>query len=396
MRIYWLPIIFFLKDSAVEVEELNKFFFKLTNIAVVIRLDVGLAQDAYKLFETINNRGLKLTPTDIIKNFLLGHAAKINSDITLTKVKELWSGIILNLDKIDTDDFLRQFICSELQRKITFTVLVQEFKKYYLKHIRQAELLGEYEYYLIDDELRDDEDELPFENGSENVENGPNENKTDIVEFLQRLKELSEVYKNITNASFGNIKIDREINNLNRILSKPSYIFLMHFLKLDTISVNEKVKILKYLETLMLRRHICERRTSENDDMFAKMIKFIEADNLLETIKKYIEENDFLPLDIVIWVNKAWTALSAPPPYAMASIGLHNGTKWQRHESLVFRKAAPSRAYIVAGQSIERLTRQRIFPSYSRIAKLMGRVGSRTDVSASLNSKPNEFNQRVY
>ena len=56
--------------SELNVTELNKLFYKLTNTAVIIRLDVGMAQDAYKLFETINNRGLKLTPTDIIKNFL--------------------------------------------------------------------------------------------------------------------------------------------------------------------------------------------------------------------------------------------------------------------------------------------------------------------------------------
>jgi len=62
-------------------QELNHFFFTLTNMTVIIRLDVGKAQDAYKLFETINNRGLRLSPTDIIKNFLLGHAAKIGANV---------------------------------------------------------------------------------------------------------------------------------------------------------------------------------------------------------------------------------------------------------------------------------------------------------------------------
>ena len=108
---------------------------------MLIRLDVGMSQDAYKLFETINNRGLKLSPTDIIKNFLLGHAAKISPG-TLEETKKLWSRIIINLDAIDSDDFFRQFMCSLIQRKITKTRLVFEFNKYYFKHIDKADILG--------------------------------------------------------------------------------------------------------------------------------------------------------------------------------------------------------------------------------------------------------------
>src|SRR5664280_573438 len=37
--------LFYKRLSGIEVDDINKFFFKLTNIAVIIRLDVGLAQD---------------------------------------------------------------------------------------------------------------------------------------------------------------------------------------------------------------------------------------------------------------------------------------------------------------------------------------------------------------
>ena len=58
--------------------ELGKFLYRLKNQAIIIRLDVGAAKDAFKLFESINNRGLRLSPTDIIKNFILGNAARFN------------------------------------------------------------------------------------------------------------------------------------------------------------------------------------------------------------------------------------------------------------------------------------------------------------------------------
>jgi uncharacterized protein with ParB-like and HNH nuclease domain len=52
-----------------QLEQLGAFLYRLKNQAIVIRLDVSEAKDAFKLFETINNRGLRLSPTDIIKNF---------------------------------------------------------------------------------------------------------------------------------------------------------------------------------------------------------------------------------------------------------------------------------------------------------------------------------------
>lgn len=280
--------------SELEIDELNRLFFKLTNIAVIIRLDVGMAQDAYKLFETINNRGLKLKPTDIIKNFLLGHAAKINQNDVLEEVKNLWSKVIVNLDDLDSDDFLRQFMSSILQRKITMTLLVVEFKKYYLKNVEFAELLGEFEYYQEDDYFEDD-----YENEEDTLEDIElkNENQFTIVEFLEKLVKLSEVYRKISLAKHESVKINRKLRNLNQILSKSTYIFLMHFLLESKHTEREKLSVLKYIETLMLRRHICERRTNENDDIFSKLVGFIGDDDILNKIKNYINEEGYIPDD---------------------------------------------------------------------------------------------------
>jgi len=287
--------------SALNIEELNLLFYKLTSIAVIIRLDVAMAQDAYKLFETINNRGLKLTPTDIIKNFLLGHAAKIGQEQTLRKVKSIWSNIIINLDEIDSDDFLRQYICSILHRKITKSKLVLEFKKYYLGHVEQADLLGEYEYYQDLDGTDDTEDDVDDNDvGEETTEDGEenaNEDKFNILEFLQRLEQMSAMYRKISLGTHNVPILNRNIRNLNNILSKPSYIFLMHFLIEEQYSLDEKQKVLDYIETLMLRRHICERRTSENDDMFAKMVPFVGQSNILSQVRNFIVENEYMPSD---------------------------------------------------------------------------------------------------
>lgn len=289
--------------SELKLDDLNKLYYKLTNIAVIIRLDVSMAKDAFKLFETINNRGLRLKPTDIVKNFLLGHAAKINQVDILDKVKDLWSKIIINLDNLDSDDFLRQFMCSVLQRKITMSNLVYEFKKFYLKNIDKAELLGEFEYYQ-DEEFYDepDDDDL-VEDGiidSTTIEDtrpalASIATKQTIVEFLQKLNNLSSMYRQISLSIHPSIKINRRIRNLNNILSKPSYIFLMHFLLDKKYSEKEQLNILEYLETLMLRRHICERRTSENDDIFSKAVSFLKGGHLQIKLSLFISEHEYMP-----------------------------------------------------------------------------------------------------
>lgn len=175
------------------LEELNKFYFKLTNIAVIIRLDVGIAQDAYKLFETINNRGLRLTPTDIIKNFFLGHAAKIDVEDTLIQVKTIWANIIKNLDSLDSDDFLRQFICSVLHQKVSMSKLVPQLKKYYITHVQNTELLGEYEYFQENDlNYYGDEDEINDNEASEIINNN-NVTRINIMKFLSQTEVFSKL-----------------------------------------------------------------------------------------------------------------------------------------------------------------------------------------------------------
>ena len=57
--------------SEKKLTDLGTFLYRLKNQCVVIRLDVSDAKDAFKLFETINNRGLRLSPADIIKNLAL-------------------------------------------------------------------------------------------------------------------------------------------------------------------------------------------------------------------------------------------------------------------------------------------------------------------------------------
>ena len=282
-------------------EQLNSIYYKLLNNVLVIRLDVADAKDAYKLFETINNRGLKLSATDILKNFLLGHASSIDNP-TLEKVRENWKQIIINLDGINdgTDDFFRHYMCGILKRKVTFTYLTDEFKKYYVKNVREAENLTEYVIYnkvdisqedTLPNEVEDEEDI----NESEAKNNYEKEDgKISIIEFSDHLKKSSLIYSKLRNRSTGNKKIDQHIFNLQRIKSFPAYIFLLDLFSRVTVNDEDKKSILKLLETFMLRRHICEYRTGELDDIFSTLVE-LQNENIVEDVKTSLKKD--LPTD---------------------------------------------------------------------------------------------------
>lgn len=73
--------------------------------AILVKLEVESASDAFTLFESLNNRGMQLTPIDIIKNSILAAADKRrNSDLTTDHVFDQWNELLGDLG----DDYKTQ------------------------------------------------------------------------------------------------------------------------------------------------------------------------------------------------------------------------------------------------------------------------------------------------
>jgi uncharacterized protein with ParB-like and HNH nuclease domain len=286
--------------SEFDFDKLNVFYYKLLNCTTIIRLDTEKADNAYKIFELINNRGLRLSPTDIIKNFLLGHASIVSADV-LKEARECWKSLIVSLDGIETDDFFRQYLMGILQRKVTFSKLIYEFKKYYLTTVKESNVLPEYRLF----------NEFPeYENGEENHSTEDNESgqpitqpettakkvtpKLSIIEFADSLKKSADIYGKIINRTFEDRKINHHLYNLQRIESFPTYTFLLNLFQRE-IGDKEKVTILKLLEAFMLRRHISEYRTSELDDIFPKLTD-LKDENIVNQVRDNLA--DYFPENV--------------------------------------------------------------------------------------------------
>lgn len=254
-----------------DTEEFNQFRYKFINNAYIIRLDVAQAKDAFKLFETINNRGLSLSPTDIIKNFLLGNASIISSE-TLESVKEDWTRIVLSLDGIDMDNFFRQYMAGQTGQKVTQTRLIDTFKAYYARNIEEGEALREYEEF------------------AEAVEGSETTNKQDLKAFAKTLRLAADIYRQIQQATFADDEINRRLINLKKIRSVASYTFILNLMQRGSVGNNDVLEILRMIEIFMLRRNVAEYRTSELEDIFVALTK-LPDENIVVATKQIFVDN---------------------------------------------------------------------------------------------------------
>ncbi len=88
-----------------EVDTLFKLLDKIT-AACVVRIDTQDAASAFILFESINNRGVPLTPMDLIKNSMISSLKNQSAEET----NEQWQQIINNLNDYDVQvRYLRHF-----------------------------------------------------------------------------------------------------------------------------------------------------------------------------------------------------------------------------------------------------------------------------------------------
>jgi len=100
-------------DAKNHGDVLNRWVGFIEHRAVVILLKVPGDVNAYKMFETLNDRGLRTSQSDLVKNYLFGESA---SD-RLQEAQHKWAGMKATLESVADDDemtitFLRQMLIS--------------------------------------------------------------------------------------------------------------------------------------------------------------------------------------------------------------------------------------------------------------------------------------------
>lgn len=250
------------------LEHLDSFLYRLQNQAIVIRLDVSEAKDAFKLFETINNRGLRLSPTDIIKNFLLGNAARFG-DEALQAARASWALLIQHLDGTNSDAFFRYYLMALLKVRLTAAGVVPGFKKVFMSQVIEAVALPERHLYADPDEP-DDENADGGEESNEEALVVKITDKISFKDFLTRLVHSAKVYGELALVKSGDPVTNRHLRNLRMIKAVQTYGFLMH-LRVGGCSDKHFREVLRLTENFVLRRHVCRERSNETEALFARL-----------------------------------------------------------------------------------------------------------------------------
>lgn len=87
----------------------------------LVEISAYTEQDAHKIFVSMNDRGLSLTPTEMLKGFLL---SEISSDNGRSEANEIWKKQILELTAIESkedDDFFKNWLRAQYANTIRET-----------------------------------------------------------------------------------------------------------------------------------------------------------------------------------------------------------------------------------------------------------------------------------
>ncbi|HMG82143.1 MAG TPA: DUF262 domain-containing HNH endonuclease family protein [Ferruginibacter sp.] len=120
----------------------------LNNVAgelmMFIQITVEDELNAYTVFETLNSRGVELTSTDLLKNYLFSLVAKSETD--LKQIKTQWKKIIDAIGLKEFPNFLRYFLIAT-RKQITKEYLFKEVKHFVKSGQDVFDLLDHLEFY---------------------------------------------------------------------------------------------------------------------------------------------------------------------------------------------------------------------------------------------------------
>jgi len=198
-----------------------------------IQITVEDVLNAYTLFETLNSRGVELTSTDLLKNYLFSLVAKSQSDLNI--VKDQWKKIIeiIGLKKFPV--FLRHYLNGKMK-------LIS--KGYLFKAVKQFVRTGDDVFRLLEDLENAAYIYVALGNPNDDFWKGEKESKESInalkmfgvtqnkpllmvaytkLEHLGQINDFKKLLKSIVNISYRYNVIGRlQTNEMDKIYNKAA------------------------------------------------------------------------------------------------------------------------------------------------------------------------------
>lgn len=164
-KLLWDAYLFFVKNvnllfyNEISGEKIASFLTRTTGeLLKFIQITVVDELNAYTVFETLNSRGVELTSTDLLKNYLFSLVAKSQNDLQAVKLQ--WQKIINSIGLKDFPIFLRYYLNAR-STLITKDQLFKSIKKIVTRDQDVLDILDHLENYSYTyNALFNSEDEL--------------------------------------------------------------------------------------------------------------------------------------------------------------------------------------------------------------------------------------------
>jgi len=207
-------------------EDIANFLNKLiAERLMFIQIVVEDELSAYTVFETLNSRGVALTVTDLLKNYLFSIASKVD----LPHIKEKWKKIVdvIGLDNFPT--FLRHYWISKHR-------LIRQ--EYLFRAIRES------------------------------VTSSP-----EVIDLLDSLEENALLYNALSNYADSFWGGDRELKNRIKelVLFKEKQAYPLLIASYNELNIEDFKKVLKFVSVITFRYTVVARlHTNLKEDVYNK------------------------------------------------------------------------------------------------------------------------------
>ncbi len=129
-------------DAVQAVEMLTSLRQTLVSDLVMARIEVTSQESAFKIFTTLNDRGLRLSPPDLLLSYLMEKAPEADRKV----IRGLWTEMIQRMGTHDIDRFVRHMWISkygDLKNEDLFTALKRQIEDAKLSSLDFVRVVGD-------------------------------------------------------------------------------------------------------------------------------------------------------------------------------------------------------------------------------------------------------------
>lgn len=262
-----LPVVPFAELAVLE-EQVPLLIATLTEYLQLIELRLGVEDDAQVIFETLNDRGEKLTPADLVRNFVFLQATRKNLDAP-DFYNDYWKPF--DEEKAEPAAGVKSILFWKVQER-----------QGRLTNTRLDTLL----YHYVS--MRTMED-VKLDHVFESFKQWWSSSNRDLGNELSKLNKASDVFRCLVvpnrSTAFG--RFGHNIRVLDSTTLIPAVLLLAERLGVSSPTF---LKCLTVLESYLVRRAVCGLTTKAYNRIFPGLVKVISAESDLSdlTVAEYL------------------------------------------------------------------------------------------------------------